>query len=197
MYYQPTPINWQNYHFLITSSPDDQSMKKVIRVSYTIPQFSLTTWSILINESIQDLKKNKVKLLIRTCEKTYDETLLKEAGIEVKVRTIRNILKQYFRSCNSLMANFHPRNLSRSGLPQLMSFSTLPPTIHPLVPSLTYQERMQSSEQPLKRPEAQTISTRWRNTGSQFTAWQDSAAHLSSQQSLSLTTAVLLQMRLS
>jgi hypothetical protein len=33
MYYQPTPINWQNFHFLITSAPDDQSMKKFIKVS--------------------------------------------------------------------------------------------------------------------------------------------------------------------
>ena len=63
MYYQPTPINWNNHHFLIMSAPDNDSMKKCIRV---IIGFNL--W--------QDLKANKVKLLIRTCEKTYDEAPL-------------------------------------------------------------------------------------------------------------------------
>ncbi|CDW78308.1 protein tyrosine phosphatase [Stylonychia lemnae] len=61
MYYQPTPINWQNYHFLIMSSPDNDSMKKCIK----------------------DLKTHKVKLLVRTCEKTYDEQPIKDAGIEI------------------------------------------------------------------------------------------------------------------
>ena len=33
MYYQPTPISWNNYHFLIMSAPDDSSMKRCIKVS--------------------------------------------------------------------------------------------------------------------------------------------------------------------
>lgn len=33
MYYQPTPISWNNYHFLIMSAPDDLSMKRCIKVS--------------------------------------------------------------------------------------------------------------------------------------------------------------------
>ena len=45
MYYQPTPISWQDYHFLIMSAPDDQSMGKCIK----------------------DLKANNVKLVVRTC----------------------------------------------------------------------------------------------------------------------------------
>ena len=32
MYYQPTPINWGNYRFLILSAPDNDSMKKCIKV---------------------------------------------------------------------------------------------------------------------------------------------------------------------
>ena len=35
MYYQPTPITWNNYHFLIMSAPDDSSMKRCIKVSST------------------------------------------------------------------------------------------------------------------------------------------------------------------
>jgi len=31
------------------------------------------------------LKTNKVKLLVRTCERTYDEKPIKEAGIEIQV----------------------------------------------------------------------------------------------------------------
>ena len=37
MYYQPTPINWQTYHFLIMSAPDDNSMKKCIKVRVSHP----------------------------------------------------------------------------------------------------------------------------------------------------------------
>ena len=33
MYYQPTPISWEHYHFLIMSAPDKKSMKKCIKVS--------------------------------------------------------------------------------------------------------------------------------------------------------------------
>jgi len=61
MYYQPTPINWNNYHFLIMSAPDNDSM----------------------NKCIKDLKANKVKMLVRTCEKTYDEQPLRDGGIDV------------------------------------------------------------------------------------------------------------------
>ena len=32
MYYQPSPIDWHDFHFLITSSPDNDSMKKCIKV---------------------------------------------------------------------------------------------------------------------------------------------------------------------
>ena len=39
MYYQPTPINWNGFNFLIMSSPDDSSMKRCIAVSnYNIPK---------------------------------------------------------------------------------------------------------------------------------------------------------------
>ncbi len=37
MYYQPTPISWQNYHFLIMSAPGNDSMKKCIKVSLPYP----------------------------------------------------------------------------------------------------------------------------------------------------------------
>ena len=32
MYYEPTPISWEHYHFLIMSAPDKKSMKKCIKV---------------------------------------------------------------------------------------------------------------------------------------------------------------------
>ena len=66
MYYQPTPITWQDYHFLIMSAPDDQSMTKCIK----------------------DLKANNVKLVVRTCEQSYKEDPLKEAKIDVKVCSV-------------------------------------------------------------------------------------------------------------
>ena len=62
MYYQPTPISWQDYHFLIMSAPDDQSMGKCIK----------------------DLKTNNVKLVVRTCQQSYNEDPLKEANIDVR-----------------------------------------------------------------------------------------------------------------
>lgn len=40
MYYQPTPINWGNLHFLIMSAPDNDSMKKCLKV---IKPFTLTS----------------------------------------------------------------------------------------------------------------------------------------------------------
>ncbi len=60
MYYQPTPINWNNLHFLILSAPDNENMNKHLR----------------------DLRSNGVKVLICTCEKHYDETQIKQQGIE-------------------------------------------------------------------------------------------------------------------
>lgn len=38
-----------------------------------------------INFLLQDLKTNNVKLLVRTCEKTYDEAQIRAAGIEIHV----------------------------------------------------------------------------------------------------------------
>ena len=40
MYYQPTPISWQHYHFLIMSAPDDHSMKKCLKVIPTRPDLT-------------------------------------------------------------------------------------------------------------------------------------------------------------
>ena len=71
MYYQPTPISWNNYHFLIMSAPDDSSMKRCIKVSY------------LNANKLKDLENYNVKHLARSCEKTYDEELLNAAGIKV------------------------------------------------------------------------------------------------------------------
>ncbi|CDW83572.1 UNKNOWN [Stylonychia lemnae] len=42
-----------------------------------------------MKKCIKDLKTNKVKLLVRTCEKTYDEKLIKEAGIDIQVIKIK------------------------------------------------------------------------------------------------------------
>ena len=61
MYYQPTPISWNEYNFLIMSAPDDSSMKRCIK----------------------DLENYNVKHLVRSCEKTYDESMLDEQGIKV------------------------------------------------------------------------------------------------------------------
>ena len=60
MYHQPTPINWGNLKFLIMSAPDNENMNRILK----------------------DLRSNHVKVLICTCEKHYDETLIKEQGIE-------------------------------------------------------------------------------------------------------------------
>lgn len=49
MYYQPTPISYENYHFLIMSAPDEKSMRTCIK----------------------DLKKNNVKILVKACETNY------------------------------------------------------------------------------------------------------------------------------
>ena len=49
MYYRPTIIDYEHYHFLIMSAPDDKQMKTCIK----------------------DLKKNNVKILIKSCETNY------------------------------------------------------------------------------------------------------------------------------
>ena len=61
MYYQPTPISWGDYNFLIMSAPDNSSMQRCIK----------------------DLEKFNVKHLICSCEKTYDEKSFVERGITV------------------------------------------------------------------------------------------------------------------
>ena len=59
MYYQPTPITWDKYNFLIMSAPDDSSMKRCIA----------------------DIKNNNVKHVIRCCERTYDERPITDINI--------------------------------------------------------------------------------------------------------------------
>ena len=61
MYYQPTPISYENYHFLIMSAPDEKSMRTCIK----------------------DLKKNNVKILVKACETNYTADQLAKEGIEV------------------------------------------------------------------------------------------------------------------
>ena len=61
MYYNPTPISWNNYHFLIMSAPDNSSMKRCIK----------------------DLEKFNVKHLARSFERTYEEQSLIEANIKL------------------------------------------------------------------------------------------------------------------
>ena len=61
MYYNPTPISWNNYHFLIMSAPDTGSMKRCIK----------------------DLEKFNVKHLARSCEPTYEDQPLLDANIKV------------------------------------------------------------------------------------------------------------------
>ena len=41
MYYQPTPISYKDYHFLILSAPDDKSMKKCIKVRQCVTRWCL------------------------------------------------------------------------------------------------------------------------------------------------------------
>jgi len=62
MYYQPTPIDYADHHFLIMSAPDSSSMKKCS----------------------QDMKAHNVKLLVRCCDNTYNESELTSKGITVK-----------------------------------------------------------------------------------------------------------------
>ena len=63
MYYTPTQISYEHYHFLVMSAPDQKSMKLFIK----------------------DLKKNNVQLLVKSCEKVgYTTEQLAAEGIEVQ-----------------------------------------------------------------------------------------------------------------
>ena len=54
-------VSYKNKHFLIMSAPDDNT----------------------INTALQDMKDNNVKILVRTCEPTYTETLINDHKIDV------------------------------------------------------------------------------------------------------------------
>ena len=69
----PNPVQWNNYNFLIMSAPDDASMKRCIKVRP--PTFFYLLF--------QDLDSYNVKLLVRSCEKLYDDDPLIKHGIEV------------------------------------------------------------------------------------------------------------------
>ena len=56
------------------SAPDDHSMKKCLKVCLFI---------VLMYE--QDLKQHNVKILLRCCEKTYQEEELSKNNIQVEV----------------------------------------------------------------------------------------------------------------
>ena len=59
MYYQPTQIDYEHYHFLIMSAPDQKSMRTCIK----------------------DLKKNNVEFLVKACETDYPTDQLEKEGI--------------------------------------------------------------------------------------------------------------------
>jgi len=52
MYYAPTPVNFGDYRFLILSQPDQRYFRRYI----------------------SDMKEANVKMIVRTCVKTYDDT---------------------------------------------------------------------------------------------------------------------------
>ena len=60
MYYQPTPIKYEHYHFLVMSAPDERSMKTCVK----------------------DLKRNNVKILVRTCGANYAANTILKEGIQ-------------------------------------------------------------------------------------------------------------------
>ena len=62
MYYQPTQISYEHYHFTIMTAPDQKSMRNYVR----------------------DLKKNKVKILVKSCETEYSGDMLVKEGIELQ-----------------------------------------------------------------------------------------------------------------
>ncbi len=57
--------------------------------------------------SPKDLKVHKVKMLVRTCEKTYDEQTLRDAGIDIIVS--KSAFNMNFRKFHSQMALFLQR----------------------------------------------------------------------------------------
>ena len=70
MYYRPTKIDFENLKFLIMSAPVDSIMKQTVKVTLTI-----------IIE--QDLKHYNCDILVRTCERTYNEQMILEEGIQI------------------------------------------------------------------------------------------------------------------
>ncbi len=73
MYYRPTKIDYEGLKFLITSAPVDSIMKKTIKVLYLLQ----------LTFPMQDLKHYNCDLLVRTCEKTYNEQMILEEGIQI------------------------------------------------------------------------------------------------------------------
>ena len=72
--------------------------------------------------SPKDLKMHKVKMLVRTCEKTYDEQTLREAGIDIIVSIQCNMS---FRKSHSQMDLFLQKIWWSSGWKLSMNFSKL------------------------------------------------------------------------
>ena len=73
MYYTPTPIDFEGLKFLIMSAPVDTTMEATVKVLY-----------ILVFNSKQELKKKHVTVVVRTCEKTYDDKLITDNGIHIE-----------------------------------------------------------------------------------------------------------------
>ena len=61
MYYAPSPLNFNSMKFLMTRAPDDATM----------------------GAYVSELKKHDVTVLVRACEPSYNEKMIREAGIEV------------------------------------------------------------------------------------------------------------------
>eukprot|EP00347_Sterkiella_histriomuscorum_P021792 403332751 len=61
MYYLPTKIDYKELNFLILSAPVDSLMR----------------------QTIKDLKHNNCNILVRTCEKTYNEDMIRQEGIQI------------------------------------------------------------------------------------------------------------------
>ena len=61
MYYRPTKVDFEGLKFLIMSAPVDSIMK----------------------QTVKDLRHYKCDLLVRTCERTYNEQMILESGIKI------------------------------------------------------------------------------------------------------------------
>lgn len=61
MYYRPTKVDYEGLKFLIMSAPVDSIMK----------------------QTVKDLRHYKCDLLVRTCERTYNEQMIAESGIKI------------------------------------------------------------------------------------------------------------------